>query len=191
MAGFQLFNTEEDSDVGFSFVLIIGLEMWFKFKRTWLLNSDVKSFHSFKYYAIFKRHNYALWGLAEGIMVKLLAERKYRRSKQWTVLIRTRTTLCQTSVFWLPGKALSMCWGVRPQVGECDSQWLVIIGIKLKCFAKWSSVFYCQGGGAGEKSGGGQHPSVEGGGRFNKNIGQICKSMRKASKCAYCALPKV
>ena len=83
----------------------------FKFKGTWLLNSEVKSFHRFKHLAIFKRHNYAVWGLAGGIMVKLLAERKSRRWKQWTVLIRTRTTLCQTSVFWPPGKALTKGWG--------------------------------------------------------------------------------
>ena len=145
MAGFQLFNTEEDSDVGFSFVLIIGLEMWFKFKRTWLLNSEVKSFHRFKYLAIF---NYALRGLAGGIMVKLIAERKSRRSKQWTVLIRTRTTLCQTSVFWLPGKALTKGWGAPLGASDLRFVWAslglgnaMVMGTKLDFFTMRSSVF--------------------------------------------------
>ena len=34
----------------------------------------------------------------------------------------------------------------------------------------------CQGGGAGEKGGGGQHPSVEGRGKFIKKISGILTS---------------
>ena len=104
VASFQLFNTEQDSDVGFSFVSIFTLEIWWKFKRTWLLSLEVRSFHNFKCFVNFKRQTMHLAGV---IMVKPFAERKSRRSKQWTVLTRTRTTLCQTSVFWPPGKALT------------------------------------------------------------------------------------
>ena len=54
VASFQLFNTEEDSDVGFFFVFTFSLEMCLVFKRTLLQSAEIKTFHNFKSFENFK-----------------------------------------------------------------------------------------------------------------------------------------
>ena len=54
VASFQLFNTEEDSDVGIFFVFTFSLEMCLVFKRTLLQSAEIKTFHNFKSFENFK-----------------------------------------------------------------------------------------------------------------------------------------